>query len=596
MNYYQYKKRVPESRKGSDYIKPFLVLVVFLAIIFAAWKLLSSIFGGGGDEPVATNEGVQVQVETGAAKIMTSSSTEWKSIPASVEAIEGEKLQTLSDGRVSLAFFEGSQARLNDNSTLSLDTLSQDGSKADVELTLTEGDLWGDLSKTTALDSVFTVETDTFVAKPNAGSKFAVSAPDSLYVLEGSVEADVLDGKKVVDTISVGVGQQLVVDATVVSNLSKGLKTDTLFAVDENFKTSEWYQWNQKKDGVNVDEDNEDTVDPTDEDTKKSDEDDKDTKKDEEDSNGDGPSIPQITSPAKNDAEFTLTKVDQFISGTVSKDTEKVKVNEYTLNQYVAGSGEFTYKASAAIGNLVVGSNHFTVTAFDKAGNKSDVAEINLILPQKVFDDAGLKDEDKKDEEASATGGVSITSPNGGQNLTTTETSFVISGTVPSDTAKVKVNNYQLQAFGAGSTTYKYNANTTVGTLKAGQKNAYLVEAFDANDKKLGSASITIDVSADASSKPDASPSAGDFSASISMPSTAAVYETTLNQINLGGTVVGEPEAVYVNGNKVESFASGTGKWSLTVTLNAGNNDFTVYAEKEGQTSSSDKISVIYKN
>ncbi len=594
MNYYQYnnKRRVPEGRKGSDYIKPFLVLVVFIAIIIAAWKLLGSLFGGSDEtvSPESVEAKVKVEIDSGAARVMASEGDEWKALPGDIDIFEQEKLQTLSDGRLSLTFFDGNTARLDDSSTLAVDELTKGTTSSQVGLTLEKGNLWVDLTNGNMTDSEFTVETDTFTVTAPSGSKFALTAPDSLYVLKGQVKADILDGSKVVKTLTVKAAQQLVVTDAVVSNLVKGLNKEVVFELDKTFKASDWYSWNQKKDGGTADEEE---VTPSDDETT-TDEEEKDP--DEEDKeNGEGPDTPQITVPGENGDEVTLKKTDQFISGTVSEDTEKVIVNEYTLDQYVPGSGKFTYKASATIKNLKVGSNVFTVTAENKAGDKSKVAKITLILPQKVWDDAGLKDDTV---EATSTGDVAITSPNGGKNLVTGETSFVIAGTTPSKAAKVMVNGYQLKAFSLGDTSFKYNANTAVGTLKTGQKNVYNVEAFDEDGKKLGSASITIDTSGTASETPptDAKPAqSGALSASINLPSTASAYETTLNQITIGGAVTGEPEAVYVNGSKVEGYAPGLEKWSMGVTLVPGLNNFSVYSEKEGQTSATDTIAVTLK-
>lgn len=592
MNYYQYRRRVPEAKKGSDYIKPIVAVIVFIAVIFALWKLLGAIFGGGDDvsDQVANtpDEKVQIEIETGSAKVMASDAEDWVSLDSDIDIYENEKLQTLSDGRLSLNFFEGTTGRLDKSSTLAVDTLSQGGSSTVVGVTLDKGRLWMDTTKSESLSTTVTAGTKRFKATADSGAKFAVEAPSSLYVLEGTVEADILDGSKTLKTVTVGVGQQLVLTDSIISDLADGGDNEIIFALDEDFKSSTWYEWNTKMDGGSVLDDETTTDDETTDEENKDEED----KTDEEDSNADGPSTPEITSPGENGDEVTLDKTSLFISGTVSADTEKVKVNEYVLNQYTPGSKKFTYKADVTIGNLKAGDNVFKVYAIDEDGNESKAATITLVLPQEVYDKANTEDKSE------TTGEVSITAPNSGNDLVTNETSFVISGTVPSNTAIVKVNGYQLQAFKAGNTTFKYNANTDLGTLKAGQKNVFEVVAYDEDGKTIGTDSMTIDLSGGADTpNPNTdsqTPSEGALSLSITMPTTASAYQTTLNQITLGGSVSGAPEAVYVNGNKVESYLNGSDKWSMTVTLQPGDNQFSVYAEKEGQATPADTITVTY--
>lgn len=588
MNYYQYRRRVPEIKKSSDYLKPILAVVVFIAVIFALWKLLGAIFGGGDDtQGQATDvpdEKVHVEVETGSAKVMAAEAENFEPLPSSIDIFEKEKVQTLSDGRLSLAFFDGTAGRLDKSSALAIDALTQSGSSTSVQVTLEKGNLWMDTTKSDALSTMVMASTKRFKASADSGVKFAVEAPGSLYVLEGTVEADILDGSKSLKTVTVGVGQQLVLTDSIIADLADGGDNEIIFALDEDFKSSTWYQWNTKMDGGNLLDDQADT------DDKAGDDKDDQDKADEEDSSADGASMPQITSPGENGDEVTLDKASLFISGTVSEDTEKVKVNEYVLNQYTPGSKKFTYKADVKIGNLKVGDNVFKVYAIDKEGNESKAATITLVLPQGVYDEANA------DNKSESTGVVSITSPNGGNDLVTNETTFVISGKVPSDTATVKVNGYQLQAFKLGGTTFNYNANTTLGTLKAGQKNVFEVVAYDEDGKAIGTDSMTIDLSggADTPNADNQSSSDGPLSLSITMPTTASAYQTTLSQITLGGSVSGSPEAVYVNSQKVDSYLNGSDKWSMTVDLKAGDNQFTVYAEKEGQTTPADTITVTY--
>jgi len=300
------------------------------------------------------------------------------------------------------------------------------------------------------------------------------------------------------------------------------------------------------------------------------------------------PMTPTIEEPGGNDEKVTIDDIEQIISGSVSKDTYAVIVNDYKLGKYVPGSQEFKYYAKTAYGNLEIGENEYEVIAEDKAGNQSDPAVITLVLEQETVDSAGDETDTGDDSSenlpaSTSTGGVTITEPNGGESFTTSETEFDIKGTVPSNTAKVKVNDYTLSLYEAGDTTYRYSAKSSFGNLEIGEKNEYTVKAYDKDDKLLGSASITIDVQSGSASAP-----------TITMPSSSSTYTTTLDEIVLGGTVGKWVQKIYVNDQLLSTYIPGSEEWRKTITLSAGENTFTVYGEQNGDKTGSVSITISY--
>ena len=308
------------------------------------------------------------------------------------------------------------------------------------------------------------------------------------------------------------------------------------------------------------------------------------------------PTAPAITKPAMKDGEvFELTDVVQAIEGTVDKDTYYVIVNDYQLQGYKPGSTTFLYYAKTAIGNLKAGKNEYKIYAKDKAGNLSTPVTITLTLDQKIIN----KDKEKTSTDTSSTtsttdkavvakatssGGVAITAPNNGKNLTTSKTEFEIKGTVPKETAKVMVNDYTLSLFKSGDTTFSYKAYASMKSLTIGQKNTYTAKAYDKNGKLLGSASITIDVESGESGAPK-----------ITIPSSTGSYTTTLDTIVIGGTVGKWVTHIYVNNKRLESYIPGSEKWSTSITLTNGKNTFSIRAEKSGTNVGTDSIEVNYK-
>ncbi len=309
------------------------------------------------------------------------------------------------------------------------------------------------------------------------------------------------------------------------------------------------------------------------------------------------PETPVIEDPvlAEGESKVAIEDIEQIISGSVSKDTQAVIVNDYRLGKYVPGSGEFTYYAKTEYGNLEAGENEYKVYAEDKAGNQSEAATIILELDQKVIDEAGVNSADETGAgsetvntesltPASSSGGVKITAPNSGESFTTNETEFEIEGTVPEGTASVSVNNYKLSLFKAGDTAFKYRAFVSIGNLKIGEKNTYTVKAFDPDDKAIGEASITIDVESGASAGPV-----------ISIPSDTGSYTTSLDTIVVGGTVGKWVTRMYINDKEIKDYIPGSEKFRTSVTLSPGENNFTVTAEKSGEQVGKATIMVKYQ-
>jgi hypothetical protein len=616
MNYYQYKKRAPR-RTGADYIKPFIVILIFAGIVVAGWNLLSDVLIGG--EAPLNNAKVFLDIETGSAKAMTATDSEWKNIPTSINLYEGEKVKTLSDGRVTLSFFDKSVVRIDKSSELNLDKLVSDPIANQIVLDFTEGQLWANVDKERLNTTDFAIQTNLLNIKSHAGV-LAFEAPGTLFVLSGSAEVEVLDGKDVLKTVRVGVGQQLLVDEKAVTELSEGLNPEILFALDDSFKTSNWYRWNKQKDNltpgeepeeaIGMEEDSEEILeesDNTEEEALEEDETTEDTEEvtetedevaDEEpvdENDTTPPTQPSIEEPGSNGDSVTLDDIEQKITGSVSEDTYLVIINDYRLSQYKPGSGEFSYNAKVDFDNLEVGENEYTVIAEDKAGNQSEPATITLILPQDVYDtameakeeDADTAQTDSQPAEATSTGGVTITAPNNGENLSTSETAFEIKGEVPEGTAKVLVNDYQLQGFAEGDSEFLYRASSTLGTLEIGELNTYTAKAYDEDDVLLGSASMTIDVE---------SGSNGEGAPAITIPTNTGSYETTLDQLVIGGTVGKWITRVRIDGANINEYIPGSEEWKKTVDLQPGENTFNICAEKEGEEQGCSSITIQYNN
>ncbi|MFH0776225.1 MAG: hypothetical protein V1936_01275, partial [Patescibacteria group bacterium] len=164
----------------------------------------------------------------------------------------------------------------------------------------------------------------------------------------------------------------------------------------------------------------------------------------------------------------------------------------------VAGSGEWSYNASRAFGNLKVGVNNYSVIGYDADGNKTPVAKFQII-----FNPTGLTDADKtatpeKTESAQTDGVPTVGSTTFGAPIvsqpadgaTITEAPITFLGTVPAGTKQVLVNEYPLSKFTAGSTSWNYRADPKFSNLKEGENEYEIVAVSETGERS----SITIKI------------------------------------------------------------------------------------------------------
>ncbi len=94
---------------------------------------------------------------------------------------------------------------------------------------------------------------------------------------------------------------------------------------------------------------------------------------------------PTITAPAKMGETYRTTEREIVLRGSNDASAAGIMVNEYRLQLFTPGKGTWSYLASYALGNMQVGTNTYNVYALDAAGNKSDPVTLTII-----FDDGTL--------------------------------------------------------------------------------------------------------------------------------------------------------------------------------------------------------------
>ncbi|MFH0820707.1 MAG: FecR domain-containing protein, partial [Candidatus Peregrinibacteria bacterium] len=556
-----YYHRRPPERRAREYFMPFFMIIMLAVIAVFGWRILNSLLVR--DNQSTTNERVFLTIEGGNVEAMAADSTQWQGVPDKIYLYRGEKLKTGGDGRATLTFWNESLIRLNHESELRLQTLKRQAETDAVEAELTKGNVWVNVKAMANADSSFLLNTPLLSVNTREGV-YAISDPGTVYMIDGSATINVKKDGETLRSYTLGVGQQFVVDEEMITKLAGQESPELIFAIADAFKESDWYRWNRDKEGVMADfgVDKTPTTDVmtgtetetgTTENPTATDLATPPVTSPSSVATGDDPAAPVITEPGKNGETVTLNNTEAIITGTVSADTAAVIADDYQLQQYQAGSRAFRYVAKVSYGNLKVGENKFKIYAKNAAGDLSEPATITLVLTQAVLD-AHPETQAESSPSASSpqsTGGVRITAPNNGEDFTTSETKFDISGVVPATTAKVVVNDYALSRYEPGSTHWTYRAYSSMGSLKIGQKNAYVVIAYDAEDKELGRDSITIDVESQGAPE-------------IIIPTNRTSYMTNLDELVIGGTVGKWVQEVVVNDEKLLNYIPGSEKWNRT--------------------------------
>ncbi len=201
------------------------------------------------------------------------------------------------------------------------------------------------------------------------------------------------------------------------------------------------------------------------------------------------PEPPTIVSPASGGERYATSSQEIEISGTAPRDAVGIVVNDYRLQLYKPGDSNWSYLASTKLNNFRNGENIYEVTAINRGGYRSEPVTITIILGEGVEGIVGTGASvgtvrpvtTETAEEAleprnapTQPGSIRVTAPAEGNEYTTTESEFVIEGTVSDLTQSVWVNGYRLQLYSPGSVTFNYIASVKLSTLHLG-RNVYRI-------------------------------------------------------------------------------------------------------------------------
>ena len=338
--------------------------------------------------------------------------------------MQGDEIMTSADSKVIVEFFDGTIMRIDSGSDVVFEGMNEGSDSSQFQIQLLDGKVWfNKLYKDTSSNIVIKLADVTVSA--GAASIFEVENSEDQVVRvvsvfeEGGALADILakDGGKVIESETVGVGQEIIFTKEVLDSYFAYKSPTVLSGISDDFKVSGWYLWNISEDkspalfektgfgesfelvkvaptgvgeedaavgnesaggdasGVEAVDKAVDGVSPSVEAVK------------DEDANVAVGSVkvttPKLTSVAGKTSVnangfYEVTSHLATLTGQISG-ADKVVVNGYTLQKFKPGDITWTYFANADYGLMKVGENIYEVYAFDAAGNKSEKLTVKVL-------------------------------------------------------------------------------------------------------------------------------------------------------------------------------------------------------------------------
>ncbi|MBD3270799.1 hypothetical protein GF376_04700 [Candidatus Peregrinibacteria bacterium] len=486
--------RIYRRRRRTNYLLPFLVLVSIGVLIILGFQIFGMIFS------VSKGDAIYYVAE-GRSKLLPFGYTEWENTYNGVKFKLGDSVKTLSNGKGVISFYDGTLVRLDENTEVTLVDIAKNGEDQQILLSLERGNIWINKPKQKVIRKTDFVINTEYANYSITGTVFAISKNDqreTLRVLKGEVEVDILEEDegtiRSIDTITVGIGQQVDLDQAVMNAYFNREQPSVKRAMDSDFAESDWYVWNELEDESPTDFANSKTGSQyqveENSDKNDSEETDQEVNLSELDS-------PEIIEPEELDI---VSEDDDFeIEGIAAEGTKQIVVKykneeseDYTktlIENFDSDTGRFSYQIALEEDNIDFGKNVYRFIGVDEMSFETSPVTITI-------DYIAENEESEADtiNDASASLIAPTVSTVGGENysedMVITDSSIVISGNVKG-ASSVYVNDYRLTRFSAGDNDWSYNASTAIGNLVPGE-NTFEIYATSEDGQKSAIETVTI--------------------------------------------------------------------------------------------------------
>lgn len=474
-------------RTRPQYLLPFLALVGFGVFLILAFQLWGSFF------PNAKGDAV-FYIADGRSKELSFGTSEWQNAYNGSKVKLGDSVKTLHGGRGVISFYDGTLVRMDEDTQVTLVDITKKDDYQEILLFLNQGEVYINKPKENVIRKTAFVINTNYASYSITGTIFDLSklADETLRVLRGSVQADILevaDGKtRTIESIPVGIGQELVLNDASMKEFYDRQSPSVLTAIDANFETTQWAIWNAKEDENPTNFANGTTSSAI----------------------GDNQASSDITitpvTPAPVDlsnlpAPTLITPKSSTMNTTVDTQTISGKaadgVKKILLKQTLAGSDTvqkilisnfdtdkltWSYDISATKGNIKAGSNSYVFVGVDQ--NAKETAPLTVTIEYQTTSEPDLANNNVTGssgtlEEPKC---LLVDVKTYKEGMTVSKDGFTISGSV-AGAAEMWVDDFKLNKFVAGSTSWSYNIKVSYGNLKPGL-NSYQVFGKDASGKK----------------------------------------------------------------------------------------------------------------
>lgn len=411
MHMYRSRSRYGAYRGGKvSYLMPFLIIISLGVVLVLAFNLFKSFFGED------LRKGAYLHIVEGTVQMRTWGTDQFFDLTSDALILQGDEVKTSADAKMIVEFFDGTIMRIDGGSDVVFTFIAEDNNAKSFELLLVDGGLWFNKVYKDVRNTKLVVKTGDIVVTSNEVNIFNV-ANEFEDIVRVSFGPDVLlevldqDGNKVVADEMLGVGQMALFNSEALEKYRKFQSPNAVFAIEDNFKSTDWYLWNDAEDKAPTQfvkfegksaqflevqpEVKTPVLAENEQELKDSDVDMKPFEPVEsvspvESSGGiTAVSIPVIVSVAG----VTETNADGFyvvksrvatLTGTVSG-ADKMVVNGYTLQKFKPGDSSWSYFANADFALMKPGENIYEVYALATDGKKSESIFVKVFYePQEV--------------------------------------------------------------------------------------------------------------------------------------------------------------------------------------------------------------------
>ena len=537
-----------------------VILIVFFILMkwtFAFFNVGNTIHRHGTLLTMERLGNVQVSIEGGALK---RAENEQKLYP-------GDRVTTGVGARALLSFFDETAVRLNEFSDVIIEESFSGENESEISLTLTEGNIWLITPNKTIYSGaiVRTITTPRMEASIPPGTESVVTAQSIVVFTAEGIGTTIKPNKGVIPII-VGEGQKL----TLPPNISK----DTDLYVYRSPLDPSAMQSELVKDsravysGMNTKEVEEIPV-----------------SEETEEPLGEEDEALVVLAP-DNDKLVTTATVD--VRGRVGGRISRVRVNGYNA-PIEEGSGVFNLELALPDEDEV----EIVIVALDEGDT------VLTEVRRKVL-------RDRKPPSAP----IIISPAKSGQTYRTNSERFIIEGTTSSDTVGISVNDYRLQLYKPGNTTWTYLASTSIDNLHPG-KNVYSIVTINKGGYKSEPAVLTIlledgpvgvieeeggeegepseeeeekveeEISPPATTELPNNRPLKSGSLQVIGPTPGTTHNATGSSFLIEGTTVAETDSLWVNDYRLRLYESGKTTWNYIAdtdlgTLHRGRNVYNI--------------------